>query len=144
MINKPVEIFTALRGKRTALPLHITWIPAGFPSPADDYIDKKLDLNEYLIKHPAATFFVRVSGDSMICAGIDNSDILIVDRAVEPTHNKIIVAVLDGEFTVKRFKIKGNRVFLVPENDKYPVIEIKEGMNFEIWGVVTNVIHQVG
>ena len=143
-MNKPVAIFTARRGKRTALPLYISRIPAGFPSPADDYIDKNLDLNEYLIKHPAATFFVKVSGDSMIRAGIDTGDILIVDRAVEPVHNKIVVAVLDGEFTVKRFKIKGKRVFLVPENNEYPVIEIKEEMNFEVWGVVTNVIHPVG
>ncbi len=144
MNNKPVEIFTALAAAQMAIPLYITRIPAGFPSPADDYIDKKLDLNEYLVKHPAATFFVKVSGDSMIRAGINNGDILIVDRALEPAHNKIIVAVVDGEFSVKRLKKTGNRVFLAPENNNYPVIEIKDGMDFEVWGVVTNVIHRVG
>lgn len=144
MNNKPVEIFTALAVKQMSIPLYFTWISAGFPSPADDYIDKKLDLNEYLVKHPAATFFVKVSGDSMVRAGINNGDILIVDRALEPTHNKIIVAVVDGEFSVKRLKKTGNRLFLAPENNNYPVIEVKDGMNFEVWGVVTNVIHQVG
>ena len=86
------------------LPLFISRIPAGFPSPADDYIDKNLDLNESLIKHPAATFFVRVEGDSMVDAGIYSGDILIVDRALETINNKIIVAILDGEFTVKRIR----------------------------------------
>ncbi|MCK4766344.1 MAG: translesion error-prone DNA polymerase V autoproteolytic subunit [Candidatus Aminicenantes bacterium] len=143
MKKKPVEIFAAVPGGQPAIPLYLSLIPAGFPSPADDYIDRNLDLNEYLVKHPAATFFVKVSGDSMIHAGIDSGDILVVDRALEPHHNKIIVAVVDGEFTVKRLKKTGNRVFLVPENNRFPVMEIKEGTVFEVWGVVTTVIHKV-
>jgi DNA polymerase V len=144
MRNKPVTIFAARTKKRITLPLYVTWISAGFPSPADDYIDKRLDLNEYLIKHPAATFFVKVNGDSMVRTGINHGDILIVDRAVEPGHNKIIVAVVNGEFTVKRLKKKGNKIFLMPENDGYPAIEVDVDMDFEVWGVVTNVIHQLG
>ncbi len=129
------------------LPLYHTRISAGFPSPAEDYIDKKLDLNEHLIKHPSATFYVKVEGDSMIDAGIFSGDMLIVDRALEAIHKKIIVAVVDGEFTVKRLIIKKNkeknRILLHPENKNYPIIEILEEMEFEIWGVVTNVIHHL-
>lgn len=125
------------------LPLFQSVVPAGFPSPADDYLDKKLDLNEYLVKHPAATFFVRVSGDSMIDAGIHNGDILIVDRSLPAVDGKIIIAVLDGELTVKRLRKQGNKVTLVPENDLYEPIEINEFNDFEVWGVVTNVIHKV-
>jgi len=141
---KPYECFAILAGKRVLLPLCLNLIPAGFPSPADDYIDKKLDLNEFLVKHPAATFFMKVQGDSMINAGINSGDILIVDKAIEALPGKVVVAVLDGEFTVKRLAKSGERIRLVPENDAYPVIEIKEEMNFEIWGVVTNVIHPLG
>jgi len=129
------------------LPLYHTRISAGFPSPAEDYIDKKLDLNEHLIKHPSATFYVKVEGDSMIGAGIFSGDMLIVDRALEAINKKIIVAVVDGEFTVKRLIIKKrkniDKIFLQPENNNYPTIEILEEMEFEIWGVVTNVIHNV-
>lgn len=125
------------------LPLFQSVVPAGFPSPADDYLDKKLDLNEYLVKHPAATFFVRVSGDSMIEAGIHNGDILIVDRSLPALDGRIIIAILDGELTVKRLRKKGQQVTLVPENDLYEPIEINEFNDFEVWGVVTNVIHKV-
>lgn len=125
----------------TKLPLFVAKISAGFPSPADDYIDKKIDLNEYLIKHPAASFFVRVVGDSMINAGIHSGDILIVDRALEPVDNKIIIAVLDGELTVKRIKKKKSKLFLAPENPAFNPIEVTPEMNFEVWGVVTYVIH---
>jgi len=125
------------------LPLFISRIPAGFPSPADDYIDKNLDLNESLIKHPAATFFVRVEGDSMVDAGIYSGDILIVDRALETINNKIIVAILDGEFTVKQIRKIKNELYLLPENSNFDPIKITEEMNFEVWGVVTYVIHSV-
>jgi DNA polymerase V len=125
------------------LPLFQSVVPAGFPSPADDYLDKKLDLNEYLVKHPAATFFVRVSGDSMIEAGIHDGDILIVDRSLPALDGRIIIAILDGELTVKRLRKKGQQITLVPENDLYEPIEINEFNDFEVWGVVTNVIHKV-
>ena len=125
------------------LPLFMTPVHAGFPSPADDYIEQKLDLNAYLIKHPAATFFVRVSGDSMIEAGIHPGDILIVDRAVEPQNNNVVIVLLTGELTVKRIRKRDGKLTLIPENGSYNPIEITEEMDFEIWGVVTNVIHKL-
>ena len=125
------------------LSLFLSRISAGFPSPADDYIEKDLDLNEYLIKHPAATFFVRVEGDSMINAGIHNGDILIIDRSLEAADKKIIIAVLNGELTVKRIRIKGDKIYLIPENDEYEPIAVTEEMEFEVWGVVAHAIHKV-
>jgi DNA polymerase V len=118
-------------------------IPAGFPSPAQDYIEDTLDLNEYLINHPASTYFVRVEGNSMINAGIFPDDLLIVDRSIEPVHNRIVIALLDGELTVKRLKIISGRYFLAPENDDYKSIEVEEWMDMLVWGVVTYVIHKV-
>ena len=123
--------------------LFCTRIPAGFPSPADDYIENTLDLNEYLIKHPAATFFVKVTGDSMTGAGINSGDILIVDRSVTAVNGSVIVAVINGEFTVKRFFRHGSGIQLVPENPAYNPIEVKNGSDFEVWGVVMHVIHTV-
>lgn len=123
------------------IPLFASRIPAGFPSPADDYIDRNLDLNEFLIKRPAATFFVRVSGESMIGAGIHSGDILIVDRSESAVNRSVVIAVLNGELTVKRFIKKGPSIFLAAENPCYGPIEVKSGMDFEIWGVVVHVIH---
>lgn len=117
-------------------------ISAGFPSPADDFIDTSLDLNEHLVKHPAATFFVRVSGDSMKEAGIQDADILIVDRSLAPSNGNIIIVVLNGELTVKRLKKKDNRILLLSENGEHRPIEIGEDEDFKIWGVVTSVIHK--
>ena len=114
---------------------------AGFPSPAEDHLDLDLDLNEHLIKHPAATFYVYAKGDSMINSGIHDGDLLIVDRSLNPNSKDIVVAVLDGEFTVKRIYKKNNQIFLVPSNNKYESILINENMDFEIWGVVTHAIH---
>ncbi|HHH84583.1 MAG TPA: translesion error-prone DNA polymerase V autoproteolytic subunit [Firmicutes bacterium] len=118
-------------------------VSAGFPSPADDYTEGPLDLNEHLVRHPAATFFVRVQGESMVNAGIHSGDLLIVDRALEPGHRKIVLAVLDGEFTVKRLIERGGRLYLYPENPAYKPVEITEENRFEVWGVVTAVIHEV-
>jgi DNA polymerase V len=137
------NVYRASIKYKQVLPLFLAKISAGFPSPAEDYIDKNLDLNEHLIKHPSATFFVRVEGDSMINAGIHSGDILIVDRALEPADNKIIIAVLNGELTVKRVNKVGDRLYLVPENDDFKPIEVTEEMDFHIWGVVTHVIHSV-
>ena len=124
-------------------PLFLTSVPAGFPSPADDYKEKSLDLNEYLIKHPAATFFVRVNDDSMIKAGIFPGDLLIVDRSLTPYDKKVIIVNYDGEMLIRRFrKIKG-KVYLIPENKDYRPIEIFEDINIEILGVATAVIHPV-
>jgi len=143
MCAKIIEIFEVDTVVRRQLPLYLSRIKAGFPSPAEDYLDKKLDLNEYLIKHPGSTFFVKVKGDSMIGAGINSGDILIVDRSLEPKDKRIIVAVVNGDFTVKRVSKRGDKLSLVSENPKYDPIEIKDGMDFEVWGVVTNVIHSV-
>ena len=132
---------TALPKERGPLPLFLTRVPAGFPSPGDDFLDKTLDLHELLIDHPAATFFVRVQGDSMQDAGISSGDILIVDRALKATHKRVVVAVINGEFTVKRLLLRGKKVFLAPENPAYPLLEVSEQSDFQIWGVVTYVIH---
>ena len=131
------------RASASPQPLVMTPVCAGFPSPADDYIEGKLDLNDYLVKHPAATFFVRAAGDSMIDAGIHPGDILIVDRALEPGNNNVVIAVVNGELTVKRIRKSGDKLFLMAENMYYSPIEVTEEMNAEIWGVVTNVIHPV-
>jgi DNA polymerase V len=126
-----------------ALPLFSHTAPAGFPSPADDHIEERLDLNKYLIKHPAATFFVKVDGDSMINSGIHNGDILVVDRSLEARDGMVIVAALNGELTVKRLKKKNNKIWLYAEHPDYKPIEITEGIDFMVWGVVTNSIHKV-
>ena len=125
--------------------LHIyeSGVSAGFPSPSDDYLDVDLNLHKYLVKHPAATFFVRVTGDSMIGAGINDNDILIVDRSLKPSHGKIVIAVVDGHMTVKRLYKESGKLILMPENTLYKPIEIKEDMNIEIWGVVVTAIHSV-
>lgn len=125
------------------LPLFLSTISAGFPSPADDYIDKRIDLNKSLIKHPAATFFVRAKGESMTNSGISNNDLLIVDRSIEAYNNSIIVAILNGSFTVKRFKKKGNNVYLLPDNKKYKQIRVTEDMDFQVWGVVKFAIKNI-
>ncbi len=131
------------RSTKWARPLFLACVSAGFPSPAEDYIEGRLDLNKHLIKHPAATFFVRVAGDSMIGSGIHPGDILVVDRAVEPQDGSVIIAVLDGELTVKRISQRGGRLYLVPDNCRYQPLEILEDMEFEVWGVVTAVVHSL-
>jgi DNA polymerase V len=127
----------------THLPYFEVGIPAGFPSIAEDYIERPLDLHELLIEHPAATFFVRVDGDSMIGAGIHSGDILVVDRSLTAHHGKIVIALLNGEFTVKRLKIEGKKILLASENSRYRPIEVLEESDFQIWGVVTYVIHSL-
>ena len=118
-------------------------VPAGFPSPAADYEEDKLDLNKHLIKHPAATFFVRTIGDSMIGAGIHCGDLLIVDRSLEARDKSVVIAVVNGELTVKRIRIKKKKITLEPENESYRAQEINENMEFEVWGIVTSVIHKL-
>lgn len=137
------KVFQLIQHQFYRLPLYQSPVVAGFPSPADDGIEDKLDLNELLIRHPSATFFLRVSGSSMINAGIHHNDILIVDRSVAPANGKIVIAALNGELTVKRLHIENQKVRLVAENPDYPAIEINEDMDLHIWGVVTNVIHPV-
>ncbi len=128
---------------RVALPLFAGKVAAGFPSPADDYVEKTLDLNDLLVKKPAATFFVRAQGESMLGAGIHPNDILIVDRSIEPVPGKIVICALNGELVVKRLKRQAGRWVLGSDNPAYRDIVPREEMDTVIWGVVTNVIHAV-
>lgn len=122
-------------------PLYLSKVAAGFPSPADNYVERRLDLNEHLIKHKEATFFVRVNGDSMTGAGIFDNDLLVVDRAINPASGRIVVASINGELTVKRLLQKDGKLWLVAENPDYAPIEMKEDMECVVWGVVTNAVH---
>ena len=127
---------------RASIPLVLSNAPAGFPSPADDYIENTLDLNDYLIDNPVATFMMRVSGDSMIQAGIRDKDVIIVDRSKEPLPGKIVVAVLDGELTVKRLEKSEKGYVLVPENPDYQPIVVQNEQELVIWGVVTGIVRR--
>ena len=135
------EIYRYTNQTSYQIPLYSCPVSAGFPSPAEEYLEGKLDLNQHLISHPLATFFVRVSGNSMIGAGIHEGDLLIVDRALEAKDDKVVIAVVNGELLVKRLRFKGNQPYLVAENPDYSALAITEAMEFQIWGVVTNVIH---
>jgi DNA polymerase V len=137
------EIFPAACKASLRRPLFLSGVSAGFPSPADDYLDRKLDLNEYLVKNPAATFFVRVAGDSMTGAGINDNDILVVDRSLEPCSGKIVIAVVNGELTVKRLIKNKTSCRLAAENPDYPDLEITEDTPLEIWGVAVYAIHSL-
>jgi DNA polymerase V len=139
--NMVERVMSYIQTKGHQLPLYSNKVSAGFPSPADDHIEQQLDLNEHLIKNPSSTFFVRVSGESMKEVGIFPNDILIVDRSIKPINGKIVIAVIDGELTVKRLKKEKSALFLMPENKDFQPIAIKEMQDFSIWGVVTNVIH---
>jgi len=127
--------------KTINIPLFSGKVAAGFPSPADDHIEKTLDLNDLLIQTPAATFFVRAEGESMLGAGIHPNDILVVDRSIDPTVGKIVICALNDELTVKRLKSIGDVIILGAENPAYADIVVQEGTELIIWGVVTNVIH---
>ena len=120
-----------------------TGISAGFPSPAEDFKQERLSLDNELIKNKEATFFARVSGQSMVDAGLNDDDLLVIDRSLSPAHNKIAVCFLDGEFTVKRLKVEKEEVWLQPENKSYQPIKITPENDFVIWGIVTNVIKKV-
>ncbi len=129
-------------GRRQAVPVAGTSVHAGFPSPADDYASKRLDLNDILITHPQATFLLRVSGDSMRDLGIFDGDTLVVNRALKPRHGCVVVATVDGEFTVKLLYLRAGRMKLKAANVTFPDIVPKEGQTIEVWGVVTSTIKQ--
>lgn len=137
------DILQFIAEEKQTCPLYASSVKAGFPSPAEDYAEQKLDLNTHLIAHPAATFFLRVSGDSMINAGIFNGDLLIVDRSLNATHGKVVIAAVNGELTVKRLQKTKKGAFLIAENDNYPPIELKESDHIHIWGVVIYTIHAI-
>jgi len=141
MTTRVIDIQPLIAKTQLPLPLAQTRVAAGFPSPADEHLTGALDLNQYCIKHPAATFFVRVNGDSMLNAGIHDNDLLIVDRSLVAKHGSVVIASINGELLVKRLHKKDGRLFVVPENQAYPTLEIQENSEFEIWGVVTYVLH---
>ena len=127
---------------KNVTPFFVDSVSAVFPSPATDYLENKLDLNEYLVKHPAATYIVKANGSSMVDAGILSGDLLIVDRSVTPRNESIVIASIFGDLTVKKIRKKNTSLFLVSANSDYPSIEVKEEMECFIWGVVTYVIHK--
>ena len=138
---KVQTIYHPDQSTRSRRPLFLVPVSAGFPSPTEDYIEGKLDLNKHLVKHPAATFFVKVTGNSMIDAGIHDKDMLIVDRSIKPVDKKVVIAVVNGELTVRRIRVTKGKILLMPENRDYKPLQVEEEMGFEVWGVVTNVIH---
>ncbi len=138
-----IDFFSADTSTHISLPFVNEGIAADFPSPAQDYMDLSLDLNKELIKHPAATFYGRVKGMSMKDAGIDDGDILVIDRSLEYRNNMTAVCFIDGEFTVKKLKLERGKVFLMPANKEFEPIEINEENEFIVWGIVTYVIKKV-
>ena len=138
--NKNIDFYKADYSYSVELPYVDEGIAAGFPSPAQDYMDLTLDLNKALIKHPSATFYGRVKGDSMRDAGIEDGDILVIDRSIDFQDGMTAVCFIDGEFTVKRLKIEKDKIWLMPANEKYQPIEVTPENEFMIWGIVTFVI----
>ena len=136
-------IYSALTDTDLELPYIPGGVSAGFPSPALDFIDLTIDLNKHLIKHPAATFYGRVKGESMKDAGINNGDLLVIDKSIEPIDGKIAVCYIDGEFTLKRIKFENDELWLMPANELYKPIKIEEINDLRIWGVVKHVIKEV-
>lgn len=133
----------AIQPHYQAFPLMAHSVHAGFPSPAGDYVERRIDLNRELIRHPEATFFLRAQGSSMVNAGISDGDTLIVDRAIDPNHDHIVIAAVDGEFTVKRLHRRGGQIMLIAESPDFPPIELSDGQEMAIWGVVTHIIKKV-
>ena len=140
--HQNLDLFSIINNTQINTPIFLDKVSAGFPSPATDYMENKLDLNEYLIKHPAATFIVKANGSSMTSASIYSDDLLIVDRSIAPKNNNIVIASIFGDLTVKKLKKKEKSLFLVSANNDYPSIEVKEEMECFIWGVVTYIIHE--
>ena len=134
-------IFFDSNTKIFRIPLLADSVSAGFPSPADDYTEENIDLNEHLISNPFSTFFLRVKGDSMINAGIKDKDLIIVDKSLIAKPGNIIIAMIDGEFTIKRLSIKNDELYLKAENNNYPDFRFKNHLDVQIWGVVIYSIH---
>ncbi|MEN8125514.1 MAG: translesion error-prone DNA polymerase V autoproteolytic subunit [Bacteroidota bacterium] len=141
--TKTIEFFSAETTIELDLPFVEYGISAGFPSPADDFLDISIDLNKELIQNPSATFYGRVKGDSMVDAGLSDGDLLIIDKSLEPTNDKIAVCFIDGEFTVKRIRIERDIIWLIAENKNYKPIKVTSDNDFIIWGIVTTVIKSV-
>ncbi|MBP8849397.1 MAG: translesion error-prone DNA polymerase V autoproteolytic subunit [Breznakibacter sp.] len=138
--SENIDFYSAIVESELELPFVSSEISAGFPSPADDFIDTGIDLNKELIKNPYSTFYGRVRGDSMKDLGIHNGDLLVIDKSLEPQNGKIAVCYIDGEFTVKTIKIENDCCWLVPANENYKPIKVTADNNFMVWGIVINVI----
>ena len=130
-----------MTSERLKIPLLSNLVSAGFPSPADDYTEENIDLNEHLISNPFSTFFLRVKGESMLDAGIKHKDLIIVDKSLRAKPGDIVIAMIDGEFTIKRLSIKNNELYLKAENPNYPDFRFKNHIDIQIWGVVIYSIH---
>ena len=141
--RKKLNFFIPSRDNNLEAILINAGISAGFPSPAGDFKQERISLDEELIKNKEATFFARVSGESMINAGLEDGDLIVIDRSIEPSNNKIAVCFIEGEFTVKRIIVKKDKVWLKPENSSYKAIEVKDDDQLVIWGIVTNVIKKL-
>jgi DNA polymerase V len=137
---KTLEFYTPDNSSKIELPFFDVGISAGFPSPADDFIELTIDLNREFIRHKDTTYFARVKGYSMKNVGINDGDLLIIDKSLEPQNNKIAVCQIDGEFTVKRIKIEKDIIWLIAENEDYEPIKVTPENNFMIWGIV---IHSI-
>lgn len=140
---KPLEFFIPSIDGKLELPFSETGISAGFPSPAMDFMETKVDINTILVKNPKTTFYARVSGNSMINAGIADQDILVIDKSITPADNHVAVCFIDGDFTVKRIKLKKEGLFLIPENENYSPIQVTAEQQFLIWGIVTYVVKKL-
>ena len=140
--GKDFSFYTLKQLQLDEIKLAEPMVPAGFPSPADDFVEMELNIHDYIVKNKDATFCVKVEGTSMTKANIHSGDILIVDRSLEPEHHNIVLAVIDGEFTVKRLTVNDGNLDLSPENDNFAPIKITEEMDFLVWGVITHIIHK--
>lgn len=138
--SNTLEIYSALTDTKLEIPMVSGGISAGFPSPALDFVDLSIDLNKHLIKHPSATFYGRVKGHSMKDEGINDGDLLVIDKSLDPVNGKVAVCYIDGEFTIKKIKLEENACWLVPANEKYKPIKVTPDNEFIIWGIVTHVI----
>ncbi|WP_394758089.1 LexA family protein [Flavobacterium sp.] len=141
--NKKILFFLPDYKSEITIPFVKEGVSAGFPSPAADFMETNIDLNKELCENPLATFYIKVKGNSMIDAGINDKDVLVVDRSLEPKTNKIAICFIDGEFTVKRIKLEKKCLYLMPENSNYSPIKITEETQLIIWGIVTYVIKAV-
>ncbi|WP_438967058.1 LexA family protein [Flavobacterium sp.] len=142
-MNQKIQFFIPDLENQIELPYISSGIKAGFPSPAADFDESKISLDHVLVKNKEATFYAKASGNSMTGAGIDDGDILVIDRSIEPKNNKVAVCFIDGEFTVKRIKIEEEAVFLMPENPNYKPIKVSPENDLIIWGIVTYVIKSI-
>lgn len=140
MTVSKVEIFASEKSKELFLPFVSDGISAGFPSPALDFIEQRIDINQHLIKHPSTTFFGRVKGWSMKDLGISDGDLLVIDKSIEARNGKVAVCYLDGEFTLKKIKLDRGRLLLIPANEEYQPIEVNTESDFIVWGIVVYVI----